>query len=263
MQSSARAAPISLGLTLAILSAALLPAVALAEAGSESTWGLGVAGVSTQKAYGGSDRDNTAFPLIVYENPWLRVFGPVVEAKLPSLDLGAKQRLDFRLLAKYDGSGYASEDAPLLAGMQQRKPGFWAGGKVSWKNEIADLSLELTGDASGHSKGTRASLGLERNWRLGEQVMLAPRMSASWMDAKYVDYYYGVRADEATAGRAAYSGKATVNAELGARATYQFDRQNALFLDAGITGLGKGIKNSPLVDRPTENRVAVGYLYRF
>ncbi|WP_457325687.1 MipA/OmpV family protein [Roseateles sp. P5_E11] len=30
-----------------------------------------------------------------------------------------------------------------------------------------------------------------------------------------------------------------------------------------MTSLAKEIKNSPLVDRSTENRVAIGYMYRF
>lgn len=259
-------------LAFSVLAHALFaPALALAddadvkpgEPTSGSTWGLGVAAISTQKAYAGIDRDNRALPLVYFENRWVRVFGPRVEFKLPSVDVGSSQKIDFSLVARYDENGYEPDDAPILSGMEERKSGFWAGGKVTWRNSVADLSAEVLADASGHSKGQRATLQLERTFRFGDHVMLAPRLGASWLSKKYVDYYYGVRDNEVRADRSAYVGESTVNAELGARATYRFNASHAMFVDVGVTSLGNEIKNSPLVDRSTENRVSVGYLYRF
>jgi outer membrane protein len=93
--------------------------------------------------------------------------------------------------------------------------------------------------------------------------MLVPQIGAEWVDKKAVDYYYGVRAGEATPGRAAYLGKATVNAELGLTGIYRFDKQQSLMLNVGVKALGKEIKRSPIVDRSTENRMMLGYMYRF
>lgn len=228
-----------------------------------SSWGLGLGAISVQKPYAGMDRENRALPMIYFENRWVRVMGPGAEFKLPALALGANQQIDFRLVAKYDGSGYEAGDAPILNGMAERKGGFWLGGKANWRHELANLSAEWTADASGHSKGQRISLNLEKNWRVGPQVMIAPRLGAHWQDKKYVDYYFGVRAAEATASRAAYTSKAAVNAELGLRGTYLFNPHHSMFLDLGVTSLSGKIKDSPLVDRSTENRVFVGYLYRF
>lgn len=239
------------------------PAGRTAAPPSASGWGLGVAVISTQNAYTGIDRDDLALPLVYFENRWVRVFGPSVEFKLPSLDIGTSQKIDFRLLAKYDGSGYESDDAPILFGMEERKGGFWTGAKVTWRNDVADISAEALADASGHSKGQRATLGLEKTLRLGQHVRLVPRVSASWLSDKYVDYYYGVRDNEIRADRPAYLGTSAVNAELGARATYLFNASNSVFLDVGVTGLAKEIKDSPLVERSTENRVSAGYMYRF
>lgn len=72
-----------------------------------------------------------------------------------------------------------------------------------------------------------------------------------------------MRADEASAARAAYAGKAAMNVEAGVRAIYLFDRQHSVFLDLGVKALAKEIKTSPLVDRRQENQVPMGYLYRF
>lgn len=234
-----------------------------ARADEASSWGLGLAAFSAQQPYTGVDRENRALPLISYENQYVRVFGPVVEFKAYSVDLGGSQRIDLRVTGKYDFSGYEAGDAPILNGMRERKSGFWAGAKVTWRSGIVDVSAELQADVTGKSHGRRASLGLEKNWRIGEHGMLTPRVSTVWLDKKYVDYYYGVGADEARAGRAAYVGKSGVNAELGLRGAYVVDAHHSMFVDLGVTKLSKQIKNSPLVDRSTENRVGLGYLYRF
>jgi outer membrane protein len=72
-----------------------------------------------------------------------------------------------------------------------------------------------------------------------------------------------VEAGEARTGRVAYLGKSGGNVDVGLRGTYSTGEHHAFFLDLGVTRLAKGIKDSPLVDRATENRVGLGYLYRF
>jgi outer membrane protein len=229
----------------------------------ETSWGVGIAAVSKQDAYRGVDRDTLALPMLSYENRWFRFAGLGAEIKLSRVDFGNQQALDFRLVGKYSGDGYEADDAPILSGMDERKGGFWAGVKATWHNDIAQLSAEWTADASGHSKGNRFALTLEKTWRLGQRVMLTPRLGAIWLDKKAVDYYFGVRSHEVTVTRPAYLGQSTTNAEVGLRGAYLFDRHHSVFLDVGVTRLGKEIKNSPLVDRSNENRVLMGYLYRF
>lgn len=255
----------------AVAHALLGPAVAFAAepiqdaaaASSASSWGLGLGVATTQKAYKGIDRDNLAIPLFFYENQWVRLVGPSLDVKLPGLRIGPSNRLDFRLVARYDGSGYEANDAPILAGMAERKGSVWVGGKANLRSGPWDLIGEAVADASGHSKGYRASLTVQRSFRLGDGLALSPRLGVHWLSNNYVDYYYGVRAHEATPGRSAYLGKAAYNVELGGRASYAFNRTQSVFLDVGLTSLASDIKDSPLVDRSTENRVFLGYQYRF
>lgn len=255
---------------LALACAAITPLVAAAapadqggKEGETSSWGLGIAAISKQQPYAGMDRETRVLPMLSYENSWFKFSGLGAEVKLPRLGINDRQSIDFRLVGRFDMGGYEASDAPILNGMDERKGGFWAGAKATWRNDVVPVSVEWSADASGHSKGQRFALGLEKNFRIGPQMMLTPRLGATWLDKKYVDYYFGVRSHEVTAGRAAYTGKAGVNAELGLRGAYMFDRHHSLFLDVGVTSLAKEIKNSPLVDRSTENRVLLGYLYRF
>lgn len=228
-------------------------------------WGLGIGVIAKQDAYKGIKRDTQVVPVLRFENEYVEFFGLGLEVKLPSVKLGERSRLKFGLVGEYDMSGYEAEDTrktPILAGMTERKGGLWAGAKAEWENEIVNVSAEWTA-ASGSSKGRKFSLGLEKEWHLGEHAMLTPYVTANWLDKKYVDYYYGVRAAEATAGRAAYVGKAGVNVDVGLRAMYLFDQHHSILFDVGITRLAKQIKDSPIVDRSSTTKVILGYIYNF
>ncbi|WP_434564027.1 MipA/OmpV family protein [Pseudomonas sp. D2-30] len=257
-----------LAIRLTIASSALVlgvcsPIAASADESEGSAWGLGVGAASSQQPYKGIDRDSEVLPLIYFENEYVRVFGPTAEIKLPSLDISDTQQLEFSLVGEYDFSGYDDDDARILDGMSDRKGGFWAGGKVQWRNDLADVSAEWLGDVSSNSKGQRFTLGLERSWNFGEHIRLTPRLAAIWQDDNYVDYYFGVRENEARADRAAYDGKSGMNTEIGLRGNYMFDDHHSVFLDLKATSLSDEIKDSPLVDRSTENSALFGYLYRF
>ena len=228
-----------------------------------SSFSLGLGAMTRQSPYAGVDRETVALPLLRYENEYIRIMGLEGGIKLPSVDISDSQRLDFSIIAKHDGSGYKASDARILNGMSRRKGGFWAGGKVEWNNELADVSAEWLADMSGNSKGQTFSLGLEKNWAIGDHMMLSPHIGLNWQDKKYVDYYFGVRDSEVRAGRAAYVGKSGVNTEVGLRGMYRFDQQHSVFMDVSVTRLAKSIKDSPLVDRSTESRVFLGYFYSF
>lgn len=230
----------------------------------DSSWGLGVAVVSGQDAYKDRDRETKALPMFSYENQYVKLSGPNLELKLPGVELDESQRLNFGVVAKlFEGGGYEAGDSPALVGMAERKSSTWVGAKAEWENELADVKFEMLGDASGKSKGVRVALGVEHKWMLNPNMMLIPQAGVEWVDKKYVDYYYGVRASEAIVGRPEYKGKGTVNAEIGLAGIYRFDKQHSMMLNVGVKSLGDEIKNSPIVDRSTENHVMLGYMYRF
>lgn len=228
------------------------------DSGADSQWSLGLGAVTIQKAYRDIDSYNMAMPLLNYENKWVSLAGPRLDVKLGSI-----QSLSFRLRARYAGSdGYESSDSPFLAGMDERKGSIWAGGAAIWKNDIANVSAELLGDASGNSKGSRFKLQVDRRFGVGS-FGFTPRLGVEWYDSKFVDYYYGVKTSEARVGRAAYQGESSNGVEAGLRIDYSPARQHNLFLDVGITQFGSAIKDSPLVEKSSQSAVSLGYLYRF
>ncbi|SEI07890.1 outer membrane protein [Rheinheimera pacifica] len=228
-----------------------------------SSWGLGVAVGSSQKAYTDIDRDTKVLPILSYENRYIRLAGPELAVKLPGYQFSESNKLNFSVIGKYDFTDYKQSDAPILNGMEDRDGGFWAGFKAEWQNSLVDISAEYITEVAGDSEGSAFNFGLERTWHFKQHFMFTPRVVVSLLDKKYVDYYYGVRANEVTADRAYYQGESAVNIEVGARGGYMFKQKHFVFLDVSVTSLASEIKDSPLVDSSTENRVILGYIYRF
>lgn len=245
-----------------VIVASLLSISFAAGAEEATAWGLGVGVASTQKPYTDIDRKYTPLPLLYFKNDWFRFAGTQAEIILPQLQLSETQQLNFGLIANYDGSGYDEDDSWIFDGMDKRKGGFWAGAKIEWQNEVVNIFTDWTHDISGNSSGQRIRLGAERSWQWGD-VTLTPRIVANRYNRNYVDYYYGVRDDEARSWRPAYQGDASVNTEFGLNSVYRFNQHHALTLDVEVTLLGSEIKDSPLVDRTNENRIFASYIYHF
>jgi outer membrane protein len=242
--------------------AALLPLASHAQAPTEgdegrSAWAAGLALLTENKAYRDYDDKLRVLPLLSFENRWVRLLGPGVELKL-----GRSGPLSYGLTASYARDGYDDGDSPFLAGMDKRRASAWVGGRLGLRTEFASLSAHWQADASSHSKGQKLRLGAERRLALGA-VGLTPRIAATWLDGKFINYYYGVRVGEARANRAAYTPGSTVNTELGLRVDYRLAPQQTVFADVGVTLLGSAIKDSPLVDRRTLPELRLGWLYAF
>jgi outer membrane scaffolding protein for murein synthesis (MipA/OmpV family) len=223
----------------------------------DAQWGVGVGLWFDRQPYRSFDNKVRVLPLLVYVNRYVSILGPTAD-----LNVGSAGPVTFRLRARYAGEGYEAGDSPYLAGMDERKAGFWLGGVANWRGGIANLSAELLADVTGHSNGTRFRLQADRRFPSGA-FGFTPRVAAQWVDAGYVDYYYGVQQSEARAGRPAYEGRATTNLELGLRVDYAVAPRQDVFVDMSATRWGSAIADSPLVDRSSAAAVRLGYLYRF
>ena len=248
--------------SLAVSALTLITAPALAQDGGppDGGWTVGLFGFSNETAYG--FKDNAAVPMVEYENEYFKLGVPSVEVKLPWL---SSENLSFGVTVDLFGAegGYKASDAAILHGMAERKSGVWAGAIMNWENEVVDLSFKALRDAGGDSKGSSFEVEASRSFFVGERFMITPSLTATRLDAKTVDYYYGVRASEATAGRAAYTGSATVNVKAGVNFGYMLTESQMLMLDISATKLGSGIADSPIAVDDTLTSVGLGYMFRF
>lgn len=225
----------------------------------DSGFSLGIGVQSEENAYG--DSSTSGAPLIHYENRYFRFSGTTADLKMPWI---SSSTVDVSLRAKYSiGEGYEASDADILSGMAEREDnGVWAGAAVQWRPGFADFTLEGLADTSGDSDGQRLRLEASRTFSW-DRFSITPRIAATWMNDDAVDYFYGVRPNEVTAGRPAYIGEATTNIELGLKATYSITEKHTILFDAGITYLGDSITDSPITTEDTATSIGVGYVYRF
>ncbi len=223
-------------------------------------WTMGIFGFSSDTPYG--FRDTAGAPLIEYENEYFKLGLPSTEVKLPWI---SNEQLSFGLTVDIFGSegGYEASDATILHGMAERKSGVWAGATMNFRSEWVELSLKALGDLGGDSEGTSVEFEASHTFFVSDRFTISPKIGAVWLDDKTVDYYYGVRAGEATATRAAYTGEATVNVRLGVNFGYMLTERQMLMLDISATKLGSGITDSPIVVDDTVTSVGLGYMFRF
>ena len=217
----------------------------------------GIGAGAVREPYRGVGTKARVLPLLIYENDW-------VSAALPSigLKLGSTGPVKYRLIGRLGFDGYKAKDSDNLRGMERRKESLWVGGAAIWDTGMGELSLEVTGDAMGNSKGRMLLLEYEKRFDFGD-LAVTPRLGVRNVDRKYVDYYFGVKPGEAIAGRPVYLGKSATQTEGGLRFTYATGSNEMLFLDMSARLLGKPVQDSPLVERRYQASVFAGWLYRF
>ncbi|NUB45005.1 MipA/OmpV family protein [Fertoebacter nigrum] len=249
-------------LALAVCVAALQPAQTLAQEGGlrGGSFTVGLFGFQGDTAYGFTE--TAAVPFVEYENDHFKIGVPSVDVKLPWI---SSEQLSFGLTVDFFGGegGYEAGDAPILNGMADRDGGVWAGATMGWRSDLVDLSFAAMTDVTGDSDGSSFKLEASRSFVAWDRLMITPKLAAVWLDDNAVDYYYGVRAGEATASRAQYSGSSTVNVEGGITFGYMLAERHMLLLDLGVTKLGSGIADSPIVVDDMLTKVGLGYVFKF
>jgi outer membrane protein len=253
---SVRVSIVSVATAFAALASISLPAVAQ-DGVAPASWAIGAGGSTINRPYRGIDDKKIGLPLASYENQWFSIGLPTADWK--ALKAGP---VSIRLRARYAFDGYDAGDSLFFQGMADRKDSVWVGVAALWQGDLLNVSAEALGDVQGHSDGKRARLVADHRFLVGA-IGITPRAGVEWVDSHYVRYYYGVKASEAREGRPGYEGDAAANALVGVRLDYSPAPRHNVFIDAGHTRFGSGIKDSPLVDKSGQTTVSLGYLYRF
>ena len=228
----------------AVLSAAALcSASAVAQQGAPQGFLYGVGIGVNQEIYRGYNNRTIPLPIVGYRGEKLNVYGPFASYKL--LQLG-NISVSAKLAPRF--AGFDESDSSVFAGMAKRKSSLDGGIGVQLRQQDWLLEADTVFDLLGNSNGRESKLAVGYSYRAGP-VVIEPKFGISYSDSKLVNYYYGVRADEATAQRAAYKAGGAVNYNAG------FSLSTPVFF-GGMTRLGiehhwygSSISDSPLTDR--------------
>ncbi|PTB22609.1 MipA/OmpV family protein [Trinickia symbiotica] len=218
-------------------------------------WGLGAGVGIEQSPYKGYGSKVSPIPLLYFDDKWVHVLGTTIDLKIGSWrGVSVALRGQFALFDGYKGS-----DAPILNGMQNRNGAFWYGPALAWNTSFGTLSGNFL---LGGNKGERAKIDYGKTFAFGS-FAIEPHVGVEWLGSKYVDYYYGVRQSEVRSGRPAYNGTSTWNVSVGSRVGYALTRHQKIILDVGVSHLGSGITDSPLVGKRFIPEARIGYMYQF
>ena len=244
-----------LRLAIAGLLAVLASPLALAQE-APPRWTVGGLAILRDAPYRDLDEDTLLVPLLRFEGEraYLRgLRGGIV--------LWERDGFEFGPFLQVRGDGYDAADSPMLDGMDDRRFSLDAGVAASWRiPRFGQVEVSLATDALDRSGGQEAELSYTALLRAGGWTIL-PSLSLRWQSQDLVDYYYGVRVDEALAGRPAYRGESAVLPELAVLATRPLGGRWQLFARAGHTWLPSEITDSPIVGQDGRTTVLVGLGY--
>lgn len=227
----------------------------LSNATNVTHWGLGIGAGISSSPYKDGKTKFTPIPLIAFDDKWIHAFGTSVDLKIGKWD-----GLSFALRGQYAiGDGYRNDDAHILNGMENRDGTFWYGPAVAWKSAFGTLSADYL---LGGNRGERARVDYSKLFDFG-RFSVEPYAGVEWLSSDYVDYYYGVRASEARAGRPEYTGRAAYDASVGTRLNYNITRSQKVVLDLGVSHFTNGISDSPIVGHSYIPAARLGYVYQF
>ncbi len=216
---------------------------------------LGAGAVVSSKPYVGVDTKVYPIPLFAYEGKRLYFHG-----------IGAGYRLfNDKGLAigpviqpRFDG--YEEDDSSALDGMDDRRLSIDAGVGLSWLTDVGLFGVSFVTDLLGIHDGQELDFSYAVLFRWGG-FDFTPSVGVRWKSENLVDYYYGVRAEEAAFGRPSYQGNDAVDPYV--RLGVQRTLGGKWSLTAGVEceWLDDDISDSPIVDDNYEVSFLVGILY--
>ena len=218
--------------------------------------GVGIGVISSASEYRGEGRSLMPIPFITYFGDRFYVVGPRLGMKL-----GGWGNATLRLITGFRFGGYDGGDSDFLSGMDGRRHTLDAGLNLSYALPSGfGLDAEFLTDALGRHRGREAKVSLKKSFRAGGWSF-APSAGLTRQSARLADYYYGVRASEATAARPEYRSGAALNGEAGARIGYGITDAIIFTGIVSVRFLDRGIRRSPIVGRPRPISTIFGISY--
>ena len=225
--------------------------------------GLGFVTRMEASPYKGGGTRYDLLPLYLYEGDRLFLHANRVGLKLLNQgDRGEGSRLDLFVEQRLEGFSIDNRLPPSLAGMGARESGLDLGLSYRYRQPWGMLQAEYVHDVGNTSRGNEARLGYSYDWRSGA-FSLRPSVSVHLRDARLNNYYYGVRPGEAAAGRPAYAPGAGVNTQVGIYGAYDVSERWRLLGGVSAIYLGRGAKDSPIIQKRVLPAVYLGAVYDF
>lgn len=222
-------------------------------------WSLGLGVVSSPKPYRGADADIMPIPFL--ELSYKRFYFQGIRFGYKLVD---GDELDLDVRGRYRFAGYEEDDSEFLAGMDERQGSVDGGLALEWRRGRFGIATTAFADLLGRSNG--AEVAVDATWTqplAGRKVLLTPGIGIEWQNAGLVDYYYGVRPDEALPDRPAYEGEAMLTTRASLSLLWRASPRVAVLALVRADRLDGDVQDSPIVDKRRAVFGMAGFTYRF
>lgn len=214
-------------------------------------WGAGI--LIEETPYIGYDNRTLPIPIIGYNGEKFSFAGTTANYQLYK-----KGGLSMSLRLGAMVNGYDEDDSEIFTGMDDRDFSLALGGEITYVNQNWTLQLTSGHDILDRSGGYELNSSVSYNFEL-ENFSIKPFVGARFQDSSYVDYYYGVSAEEATDLRNEYIGDSAVNSELGLTISTNKYLGGVFGLTIQNTWYDDSISDSPLTD--TDSALSMRFRY--
>ncbi|MBN1974183.1 MAG: MipA/OmpV family protein [Sedimentisphaerales bacterium] len=229
--------------------------------GQSNLFSLGAGMVITQDPYKGIDTKVRGLPFFFYKTQRLTLYGPMLSYLLYK---DKEWELDFDGKIRFEG--YEEDDSRFLQGMDDRKWTMELGGSLSKTLPIGKITSNAAADILNEHKGFEFGLFYScdfRNVMRISSLTLSPDIGFSYRSSRLNNYYYGVRASEAVAGRPEYDVGDSVGLKAGIRLNYMYSDRVSVMGIMSFEWLGDEIRRSPIVEEDYLETFILGIMYRF
>ncbi|NOQ15497.1 MAG: hypothetical protein GQ581_00385 [Methyloprofundus sp.] len=143
-----------------------------------------------------------------------------------------------------------------------RKVAVDAGLEVLYTADWGELQMQFLSDISFRHKGFEIWGSYTYPWQYGN-LSLTPSVGFVWKSSSLLNYYYGVRYDEAQSGMPAYQAGSGTNAFVRLAAVYHLSNHWGIVGVVEYESLSASIQDSPFVDKKSIQTYFIGLTYQF
>jgi outer membrane protein len=207
---------------------------------------LGAGVISMPKYVGGTDNAPKPVPIAIIE------YEETVYVHFDRAGIRLWNSPDRKMalgLAVQPRFGFHPQDGIRLGGMSTRHDSLEGGVAFEWELPQVSLSAAYFTDWSETSDGKSWRFSLDRQLVDSGAWDISAYLDLDYANAKIVQYYFGVRADESTATRPAYQPGGAVISSLGLSGAYKLSKDYALLFGSELSYLGAAAADSPIVQR--------------
>ncbi len=224
------------------------------------TWQIGLYAENSRAPFVGEEREITPVPEFIYIGEKLSYIGGEVQYKVFSANGMDSYVIGQMRHRQFYTASLGFKDDLDIDGMEDRDSAFELGLGVNYQANWGQFVFEGLYDVTNTHKGYELSATYSYPKQMGAWL-IEPAIGVQYQSSNLIGYYHGVMADEAQAGRPAYTAGQAVNVLTSLTLGYTISEHLLAVGGVEQLTLNDSITDSPIVDQDQVRKVFLGLIY--